>query len=171
VNQTRSRVPAAGIPGTAATVVIWILLLLIQRAFAIPSFRLANGWRVGMSLLFAIDAVLTIIWGAITLSQARQQDALAMIGPYAMVRHPIYGAILWSGTAAVSFAFESWLVLTAVVPLHFLWIRLVQQEEAELQERFGEEYTRYATETGQFLPRLASLRRAAQGEPPKENGQ
>jgi protein-S-isoprenylcysteine O-methyltransferase Ste14 len=116
-----------------------------------------------MGLLFAIDAILTILWGAVTLARARQQDALAVTGPYAMVRHPIYGAVLWSGTAAVAFAFESWLVLAAVVPLHFLWIRLVQQEEMELQERFGEEYTRYATETGQFLPRLSSLKRAAGG--------
>jgi protein-S-isoprenylcysteine O-methyltransferase Ste14 len=70
----------------------------------------------------------------------------------------------------VAFAFESWLVLAAVVPLHPLWIRLAQQEEAALEERFGEEYTRYAEETGQFLPRLASLRKAAQGEPPSEDG-
>jgi protein-S-isoprenylcysteine O-methyltransferase Ste14 len=137
---------------------------------AIPSFKLAHGWRVGMSLLFAIDAVLTIIWGAITLTQARQQDTLARTGPYAMVRHPIYGAILWSGTAAMAFAFESWLVLTAVVPLHFLWIRLVQQEEAELQERFGEEYAHYAAETGQFLPRLSSLKKAAQNGPSNTDG-
>lgn len=123
-----------------------------------------------MSVLFAVDAVLTIIWGAVTLSKARQQDALATTGPYALVRHPIYGAILWSSTAAMAFAFESWLVLTAVIPLHPLWIRLAQREESELEERFGEEYTRYADETGQFLPRLASLKKAAQGEPPNEDG-
>lgn len=123
-----------------------------------------------MSVLFALDAVLTIIWGAATLSKARRKNTLATTGPYALVRHPIYGAILWSSTAAVAFAFESWLVLAAVVPLHPLWIRLAQREEAELEQRFGEEYRRYAEETGQFLPRLASLKKAAQSEPPNEDG-
>lgn len=161
---------AAGIFGSAATIAIWAVLLFSQRVLAIPSFHLARGWRMGMSLLFALDAGLTILWGAATLARARRQGKLAITGPYAMVRHPIYGALLWSGTAAVAFAFESWLVLTAVIPLHLLWIRLVQQEEEELQERFGEEYTRYATETGQFLPRLSSLKRAAGSGPSAPDG-
>jgi protein-S-isoprenylcysteine O-methyltransferase Ste14 len=170
MNQARGHVAAAGISGTAATLVVWVLLLFTQEALAIPSFHLAPGWRIGMTLLFALDSVLTIVWGAATIVPALRRGKLAVTGPYAMVRHPIYGAILWSGTAAVAFAFESWLVLAAVIPLHFVWIRTVQQEEADLQERFGEEYTRYAAETGQFLPRFASLKNAARSEPPNTDG-
>lgn len=170
MNQGRGHASAAGATGTAATIVLWALLLFTQRGLVIPSFHLSPGWRAGLSLLFALDAGLTILWGAITLAKARREEKLATTGPYAMVRHPIYGAVLWSGTATVAFAFESWLVLLAVVPLHLLWIRLVQHEEEELQERFGEEYTRYALETGQFLPRFASFRKAAQSGPPDMDG-
>jgi protein-S-isoprenylcysteine O-methyltransferase Ste14 len=118
-----------------------------------------------MTVLFASDACLTIIWGAITLTRARKKGELATTGPYALIQHPMYGALLWSGTATVAFALESWLVLTAVVPLHPLWIRLVQPEEEELEKRFGETYRQYAKETGQFLPRLTGLRKAASKDP------
>ncbi|MBA7678072.1 hypothetical protein ES703_86343 [subsurface metagenome] len=95
--------------------------------------------------------------------KASRENRLASSGPYALVRHPMYGAVLWSGTAAVAFFFQSWMVLLGAVPLHLSWVWLVQKEEAELKHRFGDAYRRYAEETGQFLPRLASLKKVAQG--------
>ena len=104
-----------------------------------------------------------------TLARARRDNKLADSGPYALVRHPMYGAVLWSGTAAIVFACQSWIVLLGVVPLHLLWIRLVRPEEQELYHRFGDAYGQYAKGTGQFLPRLASLMKATQ-EPRDPNG-
>ena len=115
-----------------------------------------------MSLLFLLDGLGTWIWSALALARARNDNKLADAGPYALVRHPMYGAILWSGTATVAFACQSWIVLLGVVPLHLLWIRLVRPEEQELCRRFGDAYGQYAKETGQFLPRLSSLKKAAQ---------
>ena len=116
-----------------------------------------------MGLLFFADALGTFIWSAFTLVKARRENRLASSGPYTLVRHPMYGAVLWSGTAVIAFAFQSWIVLLGVVPIHLCWMWLVQEEEQELQRRFGDAYRRYAEETGQFLPRLASLKKAAQG--------
>ncbi len=118
-----------------------------------------------MGLLFFADGLGTFIWSAITLVKARRENRLASAGPYALVRHPMYGTVLWSGTAAVAFVFQSWMVLVGAVPLHLSWMWLVRKEEAELEHRFGDTYRRYVEETGQFLPRLSSLKKVAQ-EPP-----
>ncbi|MFB0516868.1 MAG: isoprenylcysteine carboxylmethyltransferase family protein [Candidatus Neomarinimicrobiota bacterium] len=147
----------------AVTIAIWALLLYLQRSLPLPVMRLSPGWRWGLSLLFLADGLGTLLWSAFTLAKANRGNKLADTGPYALVRHPMYGTVLWSGTAVVAFAFHSWLVLPGVVPLHLCWIWLVQHEEQELIRRFGAAYIQYAQETGQFLPRLTSLKKVAQG--------
>jgi protein-S-isoprenylcysteine O-methyltransferase Ste14 len=75
-------------------------------------------------------------------------------GPYARVRHPIYGAfmLLMLGAGAMS---TSWLVgtsgllLTLSIPAFRLRI-----EERELKERFGSKYLEYERSTPRFLPRV-----------------
>jgi protein-S-isoprenylcysteine O-methyltransferase Ste14 len=156
-------IPAAGPVGLAISIAMWAVLIYLQQQLSVPTLQLSQGWRWGMSLLFAADGIGTLLWSMAILAAARREDRLATTGPYALVRHPMYGALLWSGTAVVAFAFQSWLVLPSVILLHIIWIRLVIPEESDLRQRFGEAYTQYAADTGQFLPRLKSLKKAAQG--------
>ncbi len=162
MNGNESRPMGAGCIGAAAAIVIWGICLYLQRRLPLPQMHLSPGWRWGLGLLFLADGLGTFIWSAITLIKARRENNLASSGPYALVRHPMYGTVLWSGTAAVAFFLQSWMVLLGAVPLHLSWVWLVQKEEALLEHRFGEVYRRYAAETGQFLPRLASLKKLAQ---------
>jgi len=162
VNGNESRPTGTGFIGVAAAIVIWTLCLYLQRRLPLPQMHLSSGWRWGVGLLFLADGLGTFIWSAITLDKASGENRLASSGPYALVRHPMYGAVLWSGTAAVAFFLQSWMVLLGAVPLHLSWVWLVQKEEAELKHRFGDAYQRYAEETGQFLPRLSSLKKAVQ---------
>ncbi len=119
--------------------------------------HLTAGWRWGVGLLFLADGLVTVLWSTAALTKAYREEQLVTSGPYALVRHPIYGAILWDSTAAVAFLFQSWLVLVGVVPLHLIWIRLVKPEEERLLQQFGDAYAQYSANTGQFLPRLKSL--------------
>ncbi|UCH62280.1 MAG: isoprenylcysteine carboxylmethyltransferase family protein [Fidelibacterota bacterium] len=151
-----------GFIGVAAAIAIWTFCLYLQRRLPLPQMHLSPGWRWGVSLLFFADGLGTFIWSAITLVKANREKRLASSGPYALVRHPMYGTVLWSGTAAVAFFFQSWLVLLGVLPLHLVWIWLVQKEEQELLQRFGDTYLEYIEVTGQFLPRMASLKKVAQ---------
>lgn len=161
MNRSDGRSPGVGLIGVAVTVAVWALLLYLQRSLPLPLMRLSPGWRWGASLLFLLDGLGTLVWSAVTLGRARRENKPARSGPFALVRHPMYGAVLWSGTATVAFAFQSWLVLLGAVPLQLWWVWLVQAEERELLRRFGDAYAQYARETGQFLPRLASLKNAA----------
>ncbi|UCD37372.1 MAG: isoprenylcysteine carboxylmethyltransferase family protein [Fidelibacterota bacterium] len=162
MNSEESSALGVGPIGMLISVAVWALLLFLQQILPLPHVRLSPMWRWVISLLFLLDGFGTLIWSTFALTSARQKGALAQTGPYALVRHPMYGAVLWSGTGAVAFAFQSWLVLLGVIPLHIIWGWLVIHEEADLCRRFGTAYAQYTAETGQFLPRLASLKKAAQ---------
>ncbi len=142
------------------TVAVWALCLYLQDS--LPRMHLSPGWRWGLSLVFVIDALFTLVWSALTLAAAHREDKPATTGPYALVRHPMYGALLWSGTAAIAFTLESWVVLLGVIPLHIGWIVLAQREERLLVQTYGATYRKYAQETGQFLPRMSSLKKMIQ---------
>ena len=146
-----------GLLALALTLAIWALFVYLQRALPLPPLRLSPGWHWALTILFALDALATVLWSFAVLSGALRARRLARTGPYAMVRHPMYSAVMYSGTAAVAFAFQAWVVLLAVLPVHAVWISLARKEEAELRGRFGEGYGDYALATGQFLPRLRSL--------------
>ena len=132
----------------------------MQSILPLPNLNIATGWRWFFILLFGLDALVAIIWAHLSLQQGRTNgEQLVQSGPYALLRHPMYAAVLWNGTAIVAFGFGSWLVLLAVVPLHLVWIRLVSLEETRLAARYGAAWEAYAADTGQFFPRWGSLKK------------
>lgn len=145
--------------GLGVSILLWAVCITLQRSLPLPQIQLSAGWRWGLALLFFADSLGTLLWSGLTLARSQRVNEMARTGAYALVRHPMYGAFLWSGTATVAFVFQSWLVLLSVVPLHVVWGRLVQQEEENLCRQFGSEYASYAEVTGQFFPRIASIRK------------
>ena len=133
------------------------MLVELQSLLPLPTIQLSAGWRWGGGVIFLGDALLTIVWSLRTLADAARDEGLATAGPYAFIRHPIYAALLWSGTAGVAFATSSWLVLLGAAPLSIIWSLVSQTDEALLEERFGDRYTAYASTTGQLFPRLSRL--------------
>ncbi len=160
MNQNYGRFGGVGPTGLIVTLAVWGLLITIQDAFPLPRLQLSSGWKWGLTLLFFADGFATFIWSLTTLAASKHDPQLVTTGPYAFIRHPMYAALFLSGTGAVAFAFESWLVLFGVVPLHLWWMWLVRLEEQALIRRWGETYLTYAVDAGQFFPHLTTLRRA-----------
>ena len=146
--------------GVIVTLAVWGLLVYIQDAIPLPRLQLSSGWKWSLTLVFLADSFSTLIWSLITLTSSRYDQQLVTTGPYAFIRHPMYAALFLSGTGAVAFAFESWLVLLGVVPLHLGWMGLVRYEEQALIRRWGDSYLTYAADTGQFFPHLTTLKKA-----------
>lgn len=74
-------------------------------------------------------------------------------GPYSVVRHPRYVAVML-GMAAWAL-FTNYLAMYVAVPVTALALWLVAVlEESELEDRFGDEYARYKAATPRFVPRL-----------------
>ena len=147
--------------GVVLTFACWWILAGVQRTLPLPEFHLSDGWRWGGGAVFLSDAIFTLLWSHTVLVAAQEKNVLATTGPFAYLRHPIYGAILWSGTAAVAFMTSSWMVLLGAAPLSILWTMIAQSEEGDLRERFGEEFEAYAARTGQLFPSLSRFTETA----------
>jgi len=112
---------------------------ILSFAFILAGFYLiAKAWRV--------------LWAA------QRQNALAIAGPYALVRHPQY-----AGFILVMFGFLlQWptLLTLAMFPvLVWMYVALARREEREARAEFGEAYAAYAARTPGFVPRFTDLRR------------
>jgi protein-S-isoprenylcysteine O-methyltransferase Ste14 len=88
-------------------------------------------------------------------SATRQQHQLVTSGPYRWVRHPLYtvGASMF---IAFGMAADNWFI-AALGVLAFIGMAIrTPKEEANLIEKFGDEYREYMKRTGRFLPRLGN---------------
>ncbi len=112
----------------------------------------------GLLIRWLAHKTLAGLWSG-TLELA-QDHKLITTGIYGYLRHPIYTSmILWALCQPLLLpnAVAGFSGLAAVV---LLWLLRVPKEEAMMQARFGEEYTRYAARTGRIVPKL-QLRKAA----------
>ena len=81
-----------------------------------------------------------------------EDHELITSGPYRLIRNPLYtaGGLIFSGLGLVA---ASWFLIGgAVLALVLVRLRL-PKEEAQLEDRFGQEYRDYAGRAGRFLPR------------------
>ena len=106
---------------------------------------------VGLVLAIWARRCLGRYWsGKITIKVEHQ---LIRSGPYRVLRHPIYSALLclYAGTAIVSGELHGLIGLALVV---LAYLRKISLEEANLMRAFGADYTEYRRETWALLPGL-----------------
>jgi len=112
----------------------------------------------GVSVALAVLGLSVAIWARVTLGRNwsgtvtfKENHELIVRGPYALVRHPIYTALLlmFLGTA-LDIGTVGGLVGWAVFFLSF-WIKL-QQEEALMIEHFGDQYRAYKQRVRALIP-------------------
>ena len=84
--------------------------------------------------------------------QIRKNHRLVTTGVYERIRHPMYAAHLLWATAQL-LLLHNWIAgpafLVASLPLY---MARIPREEEMMEERFGDEYRRYAERTGRVLP-------------------
>jgi protein-S-isoprenylcysteine O-methyltransferase Ste14 len=126
--------------GPAFQILGFILGVLFLFLMAFSRMTLGSSWRVGLD--------------------NQTTDKLIITGFYRFVRNPyflfllgfLFSLILVVPNAVTLFAF-----IQSSILLRFQII----QEELFLEEKYGRSYLLYKGETGRFIPRLSSKRRAA----------
>ena len=86
-------------------------------------------------------------------SATRKEHTLSTSGPYRWVRHPLYtvGAILFISFGMMA---DNWFIAALGILAFIAMAKRTPQEEANLIEKFGDEYREYMKHTGRFLPKL-----------------
>jgi protein-S-isoprenylcysteine O-methyltransferase Ste14 len=132
----------------------WYLLIAAAFTASPPS---AGGLALGVPVVVAGAGLRG--WGA---GHLVKTDRLAVSGPYAHLRHPLY-----AGTLLIALGFGLGLggvLLWMALPALLLWFfalyfpRKERIESARLERRFGEPYRRYRAEVRALLPRWRSWR-------------
>jgi protein-S-isoprenylcysteine O-methyltransferase Ste14 len=85
---------------------------------------------------------------------------LVVAGPYRWIRNPMAAAGILQG-AAVGVILQSWLVVAYAVAGSLVWNYVVRPlEEADLEERFGEEFRQYRDAVRCWVPRVSKIPRS-----------
>jgi protein-S-isoprenylcysteine O-methyltransferase Ste14 len=111
---------------------------------------------VGMGILctFGIYWLFSSIGTGITPTSAtRQQHQLVTKGPYRWVRHPLY-TVGSSMFIAFGMMADNWFIALLGVLAFLGMAARTPKEEANLIEKFGDEYREYMKRTGRFFPKL-----------------
>jgi protein-S-isoprenylcysteine O-methyltransferase Ste14 len=128
--------------------------------------RVTLGWLFGAAfLVFARPTPSSIAAGALLFAAGaavrtwaaghiRKREVLAVTGPYALTRNPLYFGSFLMGCGALVMGRNPWLaalILAAGAPVYRV---VILREERLLAGIFGEVYDAYAREVPRFFPRL-----------------
>lgn len=142
--------------------VLWLspIVYLINPEWMIWSKIGLPEWARWFGFGFGIIVVGLIYWlfisiqaGITPVSVTRKNHKLVTHGIYRWVRHPLYtiGSSLYISFGLMS---DNWfIILMGIVAFIVMAIR-TPKEEANLIEKFGDEYREYMKRTGRFLPKF-----------------
>src|ERR1700752_1585626 len=142
--------------------ILWLspLVYLINPAWMAWSKIGLSEWARWLGVGIGIFCVMGIYWlfrslgsGITTTSGTRKEHKLVTSGPYRWVRHPLYtvGSFLFIAFGMMA---DNWFI-AALGILAFIGMAIrTPKEEANLVEKFGDEYREYMKRTGRFLPKF-----------------
>ncbi|HTY84301.1 MAG TPA: isoprenylcysteine carboxylmethyltransferase family protein [Silvibacterium sp.] len=125
-------------------------------AFAVLYLWLAQpSWRfLAVGAVFIVPGLLI---RALASGHVRKNEELAMSGPYAHTRNPLYLGSLLIGIGFAIAARSWWIGSALVVMFLAIYIPVIQSEEAFLRRRFPE-FEEYARCVPRLLPRIVPVR-------------
>ena len=120
----------------------------------LPEWARWLGVGLGVLCTFGIYWLFSSIGSGITPTSAtRREHKLSTSGPYRWVRHPLYtfGTFFFISFGMMS---DIWLIMGFGILTFIVMAIRTPKEEANLIEKFGDEYREYMKHTGRFFPRL-----------------
>lgn len=119
-------------------------------------------WVRWAGVVLGILCTLGIYWlfssigsGITPTSATRKEHKLVTRGPYRWIRHPLY-TIGSSMFLVLGMIADNWFIMLLGVLAFIAMASRTPKEEANLIEKFGDEYREYMKRTGRFFPKLGS---------------
>ena len=116
-----------------------------------------------MSLLIgssiAVAGLLIRAWAS---GHIRKAKHLAVSGPYAFTRNPLYVGSFVMGVGFTVAANVWWLALIFAILFLGIYLPVMRVESSDLREIFGSEYEAYERSVPVFVPRLTPWKRSAE---------
>jgi protein-S-isoprenylcysteine O-methyltransferase Ste14 len=125
-------------------------------AFAAAYLWFARPTRTSLLAGFAI-VVAGIIIRALASGHIRKNAALAMTGPYAYTRNPLYLGSIVIALGFIVAARNVWIGVAALAMFAFIYLPVISAEEKYLRSAFPA-YDGYASHVPRLLPRLTPYR-------------
>ncbi len=144
--------------GVIITILIWFVVHYFELVFKLPEMAINPTFRIVLMAVFMSDALYLLIGGNYYLGKSGRGKEIARQGPFQFIRHPIYSVWIFSFTGILAIIFNSWGLIISVVPIAIIWSWLVQREEADMINKFGDKYKSYMGKTGQFLPSWKAMK-------------
>jgi protein-S-isoprenylcysteine O-methyltransferase Ste14 len=138
-------------------------------------WRVPLGFLCGALFLFFARPTIAslLVGGAVALpglalrawasGHLRKNETLAVTGPYAYTRNPLYLGSFLMGLGFTIAAGRILLVLVFAVMILGIYLPVMRVESATLAVLFGKKYLRYAKEVPLLLPRMSPYSRANAG--------
>ena len=142
--------------------ILWLspLVYLINPAWmAWSKLGLPEGVR-WLGVVLGVLCIAGIYWlfssigsGITPTSATRKEHKLVTSGPYRWVRHPLYtvGTSLFIALGLIA---DNWFIILLGVLAFIAMASRAPKEEANLIEKFGDEYREYMKRTGRYFPKL-----------------
>lgn len=145
-------------------IILWLspFVYLINPAWMAWSKIGLPEWVRWLGIGMAIVSDVLLYWlfssigsGISPTSATRREHKLSTSGPYRWVRHPLYtvGSMLFISFGMMA---DNWFVAALGILAFIAMAKRTPQEEANLIEKFGDEYREYMKHTGRFLPKLGN---------------
>jgi protein-S-isoprenylcysteine O-methyltransferase Ste14 len=142
--------------------VLWLspLIYLINPIWMAWSKIGLPDWVRWLGVGIGILCTLGIYWlfssigsGITPTSATRKEHKLVTSGPYRWVRHPLYtvGSSLFIAFGMMA---DNWFIAVLGILAFIAMAIRTPKEEANLIERFGDEYREYMKRTGRFFPKF-----------------
>ena len=113
------------------------------------------GVGIGLLCVLGIYWLFSSIGGGITPTSAtRKEHQLVTSGPYRWVRHPLYtvGSFLFISFGMMA---DNWFIAALGILTFIMMAIRTSKEEANLIEKFGDEYREYMKRTGRYFPKFS----------------
>jgi protein-S-isoprenylcysteine O-methyltransferase Ste14 len=128
--------------------------------------RILTSMALGGSLLFLMHPTLfSLLWGLpiVILGVAmriwssghiRKDASVAMDGPYAWTRNPLYLGNFLLGLGMVLMGRNPLALILYLIVFYLVYAPTIQAEEDKLRQKFGAVYQNYTLQTPRFFPAL-----------------